>query len=148
MLHQLIAREQVIFSQVLHIHYIPKYINLSTPSDCLTDIALFGNLWCHVASFYYLDSPLSVLGRRLLPPALLLSQRLLWNARTIEKSLHTQIRKTKGNILMLSVTLLAFPCCCFCLVKADQLYMSPHLQYYITVIIQWCCKQELTEYFV
>lgn len=38
MLHQLIIHEQVICSHVLHIHYIPKLIILSTPNDCITDI--------------------------------------------------------------------------------------------------------------
>lgn len=40
-----------LYFHVFHIYYIPKFINLSTPKDCITDIALFGNLQCHLVSF-------------------------------------------------------------------------------------------------
>ena len=69
MFRQLIIREQVIFSHVLHIHYIHKFIILSTSNDCPTDIALFGNLQPSSIMMVHCRSIVSPWGGRLLPPS-------------------------------------------------------------------------------
>jgi len=105
MLHQLIIRKQVIFSHVLHIHYILKFIILTTPSDCLTDIALFGYLQCPLACFLHRDGSLLVLGGRLLPPNTPFAPKIAVESKDNRRSRYTQRSNAKGNIMMLSVIL-------------------------------------------
>lgn len=95
MLHQLIICEQIIFSQVLHIYYIPQIIILSTPNDCPKDIPP-GIVIVHCLST--VSGQVRGMGGVIcFLPTFLLSQRLLWNARTTwEVSAYTD-KKDKGE---------------------------------------------------